>query len=716
MNFAQPIWLIAGFAACGLLWWRYRLFARRQRVELEAFASPHLVQQLTRSVSMGRRRLKHVLVIAGVACLFIALARPQAGYRWEEAHRKGLDILFAVDTSKSMLTQDVKPDRLTRAKLAVDDLVDKLSGSGGGGDDVGLIAFAGDAFLQSPMTLDYDAFRESLNALDTSVIPRGGTDISRAIGEAQTAFSNENDHDKILILLTDGEDLEGNAVTAAEAAARDGVKIFTVGVGTKAGDLIPVPSDTGGTGFIKDESGQFVKSRLDETILKKIAQVTGGMYEPLGQRGEGLTAIYNQGLAPFTRHDLASRQHRVSIERFEWPLLAGLCCLLADFFIGTRKRVLKRAHRVVQESALPAAAGFLPRRPKFAVTTAIAGMALAVVALPGLAHASPQTAEKAYAKGDYKAAEQEYQAAAAKAPTKTELDYNIGSAAYKAAQYDKAAEAFKKSLSTDQLNLQQDTYYNLGNTQYRLGQQAEKTDPKQAIAIWQQAIQSYDAALQLKPDDADSKFNRDLVQKKLDQLKQQQQGQQQQNKDNQNQQKQDQKNQDKSNQNQSGKEQKNQDQSKADQNGKDQKGQGQARQDQTGKDQTGKDQKNQGQSKQDQKDSQQKNPDQQKQAGNQPDQPNPDGSKQNSEQQAKANPQAQAPKPEGQDKSGGEPQPEPQKAGADQSPQQPVPGQMTKAEAKALLDSVKNDEHQLPGSPAGRNAVQNDNTPPLKDW
>ena len=124
--------------------------------------------------------LKHLLIIAGVACVFVALARPQAGYRWEETHRKGLDILFAVDTSKSMLTQDVKPDRLTRAKLAVSDLVDKLNG-----DEVGLIAFAGDAFVQIPMTLDYDAFRESLNALDTSTIPRGGTDIARAIGEAQ---------------------------------------------------------------------------------------------------------------------------------------------------------------------------------------------------------------------------------------------------------------------------------------------------------------------------------------------------------------------------------------------------------------------------------------------------------------------------------------------------------------------------------------------------
>ena len=251
MKFAEPIWLIAGLIACTLLGWLYRRFDRRQHAALTAFVSPHLLDQLTRSVSPGRRRLKHALIVMGVACVFTALARPQAGYRWEETHRKGLDILFAVDTSKSMLTQDVKPDRLTRAKLAVDDMVNKLDG-----DDVGLLAFAGDAFLQSPLTLDYDAFRESLDALDTNTIPRGGTDMARAITEAQAAFTAENDHDKILVLITDGEDLDGNAVAAAGAAAKDGVKIFTVGVGTTVGELIPVPAENGGTEFLKDSSGQ----------------------------------------------------------------------------------------------------------------------------------------------------------------------------------------------------------------------------------------------------------------------------------------------------------------------------------------------------------------------------------------------------------------------------------------------------------------------------
>jgi Ca-activated chloride channel family protein len=689
MKFAEPIWLIAGLAACALLWWLYHRFDRRQHAALATFASPRLLDQLTRSVSPGRRALKHALVIAGVAFLFVALARPQAGYRWEQTHRKGLDILFAVDTSKSMLTQDVKPDRLTRAKLAVSDLVDKLNG-----DDVGLIAFAGDAFLQSPMTMDYDAFRESLDALDTSSVPRGGTDIASAIGEAQTAFRAENDHDKILVLVTDGEDLEGSAVTAAEAAAKDGVKIFTVGVGTATGELIPVATENGGTEFLKDASGQFVKSRLDASMLKKIAAVTGGMYQPLGQRGEGLTAIYTQGLAPFQRHDLASRGHRVYLERFQWPLLAGLCCFLAEFFIGTRKRMRRAVEAPMSRNAIR----FANRRPKRAAAMAAAVLILAMFAWPGFVQASPQSAERAYQKGDYTAAEQQYQAAVAKAPGTAELDFNLGSAAYKAAMFDKAAEALKKSLKTEQLSLQQETYYNLGNTQYRLGQKTEKTDPKQTIPVWKQAIQSYDAALQLKSDDADSQYNRDFVKKKLEKLQQQQQ--QKQSKDNKDQKDKDQKKQDQKNQ-----DQQNQGQPKQDQKNQDQKNQGQAKQDQKSQDQ-----KNQGQAKQDQKSQDQKNQGQQQQAGKQPDQPKPDAGK---DQQAKAGQQPQAPKPNGQDKANAEPK----KAGSEESAEAPpVPGQMTRAEAKALLDSLKNDEHRLPAAPVARNKFKDDNKPLLKDW
>src|SRR5664279_5027656 len=243
MKFAEPIWLLAGLIACGALVWAWRRYDARQRAALAAFASSHLHAQLTASFSAAKRHWKRGLLLAAVGCLFLALARPQAGFRWEEVKRRGIEVVFAVDTSRSMLTPDVKPDRLTRAKLAVDDFVSHLNGDG-----VGLIAFAGNAFLQCPITLDYDAFHESLEALDTTIIPRGGTDIASAIREAQAALQSRPGKDKILILLTDGEDLEGSALATANAAAKDGLKICTVGVGTANGDLIPIPAEQcGGT-------------------------------------------------------------------------------------------------------------------------------------------------------------------------------------------------------------------------------------------------------------------------------------------------------------------------------------------------------------------------------------------------------------------------------------------------------------------------------------
>ena len=637
MKFAQPLWLLAGIVACLFLLWRYRRFNGQQRTALAQFVSPRLFDKLTASVSASRRRVKQGLFTAGVACLFIALARPQAGFRWEEEHRKGIEMIVAVDTSKSMLTQDVKPNRLERAKLAVNDLVDKLNGDG-----VGLLAFAGDAFLQCPITLDYDAFRESLNALDTSVISRGGTDIGGAIREAQADFNARPGKEKILVLITDGEDLGGEAVTAAQAAAKDGVKIYTVGVGTAAGELVPVPGEGGGTDFVKDPSGQFVKSRLDEGTLKQIAQATGGMYEPLGQEGQGLTAIYEQGLAKFARHDLASRRTKVYLEQFQWPLLAALLCFASEMLIGTRKR---GTMNVPSDRETSASTKWVPAR-------ATAFVALALFLLPSTSHASPTSAEKDYQKGNFAQAEKDYEATLVKQPKKPELQFNLGSAAYKTGDYAKAALAFQDTLKTTEVPVQQSAYYNLGDTQYRIGEKTEKSNPQDTIKSWEQAVKSYEAALQLKKDDADAKYNLDLVKKKLEQLKKQQEQQQKQN-----QQSKDQKRQN------SGQSQ-NQDQKKnQDQNNKDQGQQQQKNQQQSG--QNGQSQPGPGQDKNSGKP-------QQNQASQPP--------------SAKADDQKPA-------ANGGQPKEKSAQTG-ENAPAKP--GQMTKEEAKQLLDSLKGQEQKLP--------------------
>jgi Ca-activated chloride channel family protein len=178
------------------MWFRYDA---RQHAALAKFVSAHLRGQLTRSISVARRRARRGLYLAAMACLFAAIAGPLVGYRWERISRRGNEIVFAIDTSRSMSTPDVKPDRLTRAKLAIDDFASHLDG-----DAAGIVAFAGRAFLVCPVTLDYGAFHESLGAIDTNTIARGGTDISRAIQEAQVALRRRPGSDKILILVTDG--------------------------------------------------------------------------------------------------------------------------------------------------------------------------------------------------------------------------------------------------------------------------------------------------------------------------------------------------------------------------------------------------------------------------------------------------------------------------------------------------------------------------------
>ena len=319
MNFASPAWLPAGLLSILALIWLWRRYDARQHAALAKFVSAHLRLQLTRSISAGRRRLQRGLFLGALIGLFVALAGPQVGFRWEQVSRRGNDIIFAIDTSRSMLTPDVKPNRLTRAKLAIDDFAKKLDG-----DAVGIVAFAGTAFLACPVTLDYGAFHESLGAIDTSTIPRGGTNISTAIQAAQAALRRRPSSDKILILVTDGEDLEGSAFEAAQAAAKaDGIKIFTVGVGTAGGDLIPIPPEHGG-GFVKDESGAFVRSRLDEQGLKAIAGATGGFYVPLGTQAEGLELIFQNVLGSIakarpgieTAENIPARALSVAARRF----------------------------------------------------------------------------------------------------------------------------------------------------------------------------------------------------------------------------------------------------------------------------------------------------------------------------------------------------------------------------------------------------------------
>lgn len=316
--------------AAVFFWWAFRERDRALATFVDAALLPTVVPDLDRR----RRRLRAVLASVAIAAMAIALAGPMWGFHWESVRREGIDLVVALDTSKSMLATDVTPNRLARAKLAVQDLLAELRG-----DRIGLVAFAGSAFVQCPLTLDRNAFRESLDAVEVGLIPRGGTNLTAAIDASLEAFEGHQGSHQALVLITDGEDHEGKVEDAIKHASERGVKVFTVGIGTTEGELIPTE---GGT-FLKDRKGQVIKSRLDEETLKKLALDTGGVYLHAAGTDLGLSALYRDHVATMEKRELESTLEKRYEHRFQIPLALALVLLVVEQMLGDRRAVRRRA-------------------------------------------------------------------------------------------------------------------------------------------------------------------------------------------------------------------------------------------------------------------------------------------------------------------------------------------------------------------------------------
>ena len=501
MTFANHIWLFVLLFALPLLLVFYYRWEKRKWIKLGEFAAVKLLSDLAASYSPMRKKFKIGLVLFSALFILLALARPQWGYDWRETKGRGIDLLIALDTSRSMLAEDIKPNRLERAKLAILDLLDRLEG-----DRVGLVAFAGTAFLQCPLTLDYDAYRQTLESIDTDTIAKGGSDLASAIAEAQASFA-EDDNYKILVLITDGEDLEAGGITQARLASQEGVKIYTVGVGSAEGELIPIGSDTGDPDYLRDDHGNPIKTILDEPTLIAIATATNGFYVPLGNTGQGLEEVYQKGLQPLPKLEREARLHRIPTERFQWPLGAALLFLIVESLLGTRrKKILRRSISTRMAALLVVTALILPHGP---------------------AEASPRQAQKLYDAGRYDDAGEKYREALGKKPQDAHLHFNLGSTLYRAGKFEQASESLEQSLNTEDIELQKNSFYNLGNTRYRLGESRLGSNPEETISFWEQALKDYQNTLNLTPDDDDAQFNYEFVKKKLEELKNQQQQQQQ---------------------------------------------------------------------------------------------------------------------------------------------------------------------------------------------
>src|SRR5213595_1434890 len=490
MNFGAPNWLWT-LAILPLLVLLYAQAERRSAIKLREFVSPRLLPSLARAVDHRRRSLRFALVLLGLALTITALARPRWGYTYEDAKRRGLDLILAADTSRSMLSNDVLPNRLQRVKLAAQDLITQLQG-----DRVGLIAFAGRAFLQAPLTIDYDAAVESINDLDTKTIPEGGTNISEAIALAIQTFGKSAMGNRALIIFTDGEELSGDAVKEAKKAEEAGVKIFTIGVGTIQGSLIPLEQEGG---FVKDAKGEVHKSKLDENRLREIAQATGGMYLHLESGPQTMRQLYTEGLSKLKTAEIDARLSSRPIERYEWPLAGAIVALIASLFINDRKRAQTPRRSPVKREVLVAASLLFVAT---AEVNAVSGIDL-------------------YNKGRYEDAYAQFQKDLQdniNPADMPKMQFDAGAAAYKLRNYDKALEAFSQSLVDRSPRLQEKSRYNLGRT---LEERADfgKTN-EEALKDLENAAQHYEQALKLDPQDKAAAERLEIVRKKIEKLKQ----------------------------------------------------------------------------------------------------------------------------------------------------------------------------------------------------
>ena len=328
MQFGNPNyfwWLAAIPVFIAFLVWAYR--ARRRALAQFAVSPVTFVNGFA-------RRCKSILLVAVVLFGVLALTQPRWGFEWREVRRNGVDVFVLLDVSKSMLTEDVRPNRLAQAKFACEDLLNKLQG-----DRIGLIAFAGTAFVQCPLTVDYEAFRLTLRDANPGVIPRGGTAIGPAIRTALKAFEAGEGRDRAIVLITDGEQTESDAVAAAGEAAKAGVHIYAIGVGTAEGELIPVREDGKAMEFLKDGEGKVVKSRLDEETLKQLALQTQGISVRSAAGDFGMETIYDKGIGQLQRKEAEAKLQKRYFERFQWPLGVGFALLILEAFVSDRRKL-----------------------------------------------------------------------------------------------------------------------------------------------------------------------------------------------------------------------------------------------------------------------------------------------------------------------------------------------------------------------------------------
>lgn len=297
---------------------------------LKRFGDPDILNQLMPFLSVNRPVVKFLFILFALVFIILGMARPQFGSKLEEIKRKGIEIVIALDVSNSMLAEDIQPNRLEKAKQAIERLVEKLAD-----DKIGLIVFAGDAYVQIPITNDYASAKMFLSSINTQIVPKQGTAIGSAIDLGMNSFSPDNEASKALIIITDGEDHEDDAVSMAKEAAEKGIVIHVIGVGTPDGTPIPVFSG-GQRSFRKDREGNTVITKLNEKILREITSAGNGSYIRATNSRLGLNMLFDQ-ISAMEKQEMDIRKYSEYNEKFQYMIGLALILILFDFILLERK-------------------------------------------------------------------------------------------------------------------------------------------------------------------------------------------------------------------------------------------------------------------------------------------------------------------------------------------------------------------------------------------
>ncbi len=515
MGWASPLWLW-GLLALPVIWLWLQRAGRRQAAELAALGDPELVAELARGADVAGRGRRRRWRLWALAMLILALARPQWGQQAEEIERSGRQVMLVLDVSTSMMADDLAPDRLQRARLEIQALLERIRG-----DQAGLVLFSGAAFTQVPLTVDHGLLVNMLDLAGPQTISRPGTSIGAAIDTAARGFDQQRLADRAILLFSDGEDPLPGAIEAAERAREGGSLVFTVGLGSPEGARVPeldasgrrmvrqYPDGREETVWILDDAGEPVVSRLDESVLGSIAEAGGGRYIRAERTGQAAAELAD-ALAQLERGEIGGQLGAQPNERFQWPLALALVLLLLTergmqrrleaVTTGLRQgRGPRDAATDVTESSLPSPSldtGAL-RISRAVVLLLLLLPALSMAACGGVSAINDQ-ANQAFDAEDWRAAEALYREALEADPDRAELLYNLGNAAYRQSEVEEARRLLRQALEEPSLLEETQVWYNLGTLALNAGE-------------LEAAVAAFQAVLRQDPEDQDARHNLELA-------------------------------------------------------------------------------------------------------------------------------------------------------------------------------------------------------------